>query len=94
MDKSDSLDDESDDDGSDCGSSGTCAFPFPFDDSVGRVSGVGSGVFVPIVVEYKYDVVKFVVFIPTIVKSKSGQLIKMFWCSNFLFPLQISKSVL
>ena len=54
-DKSDSLNDESDDDGSDSGSAGTCTFPFRFDDSlgrvynsVGRVSGVGSGVFAPI----------------------------------------------
>ena len=40
-----SLDDECDNDGSDSGSSGMCAFIFRFDDSVGRVSGVGSGVF-------------------------------------------------
>ena len=53
-DKSDFLDYESDNDGSDSGSAGTWAFNFSFDEyvgcvgkSVGRVSGVGSGVFVP-----------------------------------------------
>ena len=42
------FDDESDGDGSDSGSAGTCAFPFRFDnyvgpvlESVGHVSGVG-----------------------------------------------------
>ena len=44
LDESDFLDDESDNDGSDSGSSGMCAFPFRFGDSVGCVSGVGSGV--------------------------------------------------
>ena len=60
--KSDLLDDESEDDGSDSGSPDTCAFTFLFEESVGcvdnsvgrggesvgRVCGVGSGVFVPI----------------------------------------------
>ena len=63
--KSDSLDDESDDDSSDPGSTGTSAFPFCFeeyvgrvdnsigcvDDSVSRFCGVGSGVFVLIGIE-------------------------------------------
>ena len=55
-DKSDSLDDESNDYGSDSGSSGMYYFPvfyFHFDDSVGRVSVLGSGIFIPIVVESK-----------------------------------------
>ena len=44
-DKSYSLNDESNDNGSDSGSSGTCVFPFCFDKYVGRVSGLESGVF-------------------------------------------------
>ena len=50
--KLDSLSDESDDNGSDSDSSGTCTFTFRFgdpvghvNDSVGRVCCVGSGVF-------------------------------------------------
>ena len=58
------LEDESDDDGSDSRYSGTCTFPLHFDDFVGSVSGFGSGVFVPIGVESKYDVVTVVVFVP------------------------------
>ena len=52
FDKLYSFDYESDDDGSISGSPGTCAFPFCYDESVGsvgesvgRVCGVGSGVF-------------------------------------------------
>ena len=41
----DFFDDESEDDGSGSGSPGTCAFSFCFGNSVGRVSGVGSGIF-------------------------------------------------
>ena len=54
--ESDSLDDESDDDGSDSGSSGTYSFTnfyFRFDDSVGHVRVLGSGVFVPTGIKYK-----------------------------------------
>ena len=58
------LNDDSNDDGSVSGSSDTCNFPFRFDDSVGRVSGVGSGVFVPTVVESKCDIVMLVMFVP------------------------------
>ena len=57
--KSDLLNDESDDDGYDSGSSGTysfCAFSLCFDNSVGSVSGLGYGVFVPTGVEYKCDI--------------------------------------
>ena len=66
------LDDESEDDGSDSGASGTCDFPFCFYNSIGRVSSVGSDVFVPIGVESNYEVVMFVVFVPIGVKSKGG----------------------
>ena len=37
------LDDESDNDGSDSGSSDTCYFPLCFDNYVGHVIGLGSG---------------------------------------------------
>ena len=56
--KSDSFYDESDLDGSDSRSFGTCNFPafsLRFDDSVALVSGFGSGLFVPTGVESKYD---------------------------------------
>ena len=88
-DKSDLLDDESDDDGSDYGSSGTCFFLLRFDDSVGHVSLLGSGVFVPTRVKSKCDVFEFVVFMPIVVEPKRGQLIEIFgaqipdFCSKF-----------
>ena len=40
------FDDESENDGSRYGSSGTCAFPFFSGNSVDRFNGLGSGVFV------------------------------------------------
>ena len=49
LDESYLLDDESDNDGSDFGSSGTCACPFRFYDSIGRFSGVGYGLFFNII---------------------------------------------
>ena len=72
------FDAESDDDGSNYGSAGTCAFPFRFDDpvdrfensvgsvenSVGRVCGVGYGVFVPIRINLIGDIVPLVIFVP------------------------------
>ena len=52
LDKSDSLDGDSDNDGYDSGSAGTCSFRFCLDNSIGRVEnfvacvhGVSSGVF-------------------------------------------------
>ena len=75
-DKSDSPNYESDDDGSGSGSSGRysfTAFSLRFDKYVGCVSGMGSGVFVPTVVEYKCDIFMFVVFVPIGVKSKGGR---------------------
>ena len=52
-DESDLLDDESDNDGSDSGSSGAFSFPLRFDNSVGRVISLGYGIFVTIGVESK-----------------------------------------
>ena len=56
--KWDCFDDESDNDGYDSGSAGMCAFPFHFYElvgcvvkSVGPISGVGSGIFVPTGIE-------------------------------------------
>ena len=71
-DKSDLLDDESDDDRSEYGSTGTYTFLFPFDapigwasgvDHIGRVSGMVSGIFFPIGVVPNWYVVTLVVFI-------------------------------
>ena len=90
---SDLLDGEADDDGSDSESAGTCAFPFFFDESVGCVadsagrvnesvgcvSGVGSGVFVPTVIDSIGDTVPLVTFVPKGVDSKGGQIIEVFW---------------
>ena len=71
-DGSDSLDDESENDGSDSGSSGKCSFPFCFGDSVGRVSGMGYGFSLSIGVESNCEVVTFVMFVPTGVESNGG----------------------
>ena len=60
-----------------------------FDYSVGRVSGLGSGFFVPTGVESKCDIFGFFVFVTIGVKYKGGQLIEMFWHSNLLLSLQI-----
>ena len=74
-----SLNDESDNDGSDSGSACTRAFTFCFDDFVGhvenyvgRVYDMGSGVFVPVVIESNCDVVPLVVFLEIGVESKGG----------------------
>ena len=47
-------------------------FYLAVDESVGCVSGFGSGIFVPIGVESKCDVVFFVLIIPIGVESKCG----------------------
>ena len=76
LDKSDSLDDESENFGSDSGSSCTCYFcdfSLSFDESVVSVSFLGYGI-----------------FSPTGVESKGGRLLEFFWRSNSLFSLQIS----
>ena len=75
--------DESDNDGSGSGSSGMCDFPFCSDNSFGRVSGVGSGIFVPTGSESIGDIVPLVVFVPIVVESKDGQLIEIFSCSKY-----------
>ena len=79
------FDDESDNDGSVSGSSGMCAFPFRFEDSVGsvgkyvgRVSDVGSSIFFPTGIELIGDFVPLVMFLPKVVKSKSGRLVEIF----------------
>ena len=79
-DKSHSLDDESDDAGSDSGSTGKCAFPFRFDDPVGHVYGVGFGVFFPIAIKSNCEVVLLIVFTPIGVNTKDGRPIEIFWC--------------
>ena len=74
-DESDSLDDKSDNNGSESGSSSTYSFPgFPlcFGNFVVHVTGLGYGFFLPIGVEYKCDIFAFVVFVPIGVKSKGG----------------------
>ena len=64
------FDDESGNDGSGSGSSGTCAYPFCFGNSVGHVSGVGSGISPPTGIESIDDgeMVKCV-FVPTGIES-------------------------
>ena len=93
FDKSDSLNDESDDDGPDSRLSGTCTFPFRFeesivhlgnsvscvDKSVGNVRVVGYGVFVPIGIYSIGEVVALVLFVPIGVDSKGCQLIEICW---------------
>ena len=93
FDKSDFFDYESNDDGSESGSTGTCAFHFCFDeyfgcvrdyvgcvdDSVGCVSGVGSGVFFLTGIKSIGDVVTLVVSVPKGVDSNGGGLIEIFW---------------
>ena len=66
------FDDESDDDGSGSGSPSTCTFPFFSGNSVGRVSGVRSGVFFLSGIESIVDVVPLVVSVPRGIKSKVG----------------------
>ena len=80
------LNDEYDDYGIDSRSAGRCNFYFRFDASVGsvgkyvgRVSGVGSDVFVPTGIESISDVVPLVMFVPRGVESKGDQLIESFW---------------
>ena len=82
--KSDSFDDESDNDGSESRSDGMCAFSLCFDEFVGHVgdfvgrfgesvgcfSCVGSGFFFLAVIESIGDLVTLVVFVPKGVKSK------------------------
>ena len=66
------FDDDSDDDGSGSGSAGTCTFPFCSGKSVGRVRGVGSGVFVLTEIDSIGEVVLSAVFVPRGFDSKGG----------------------
>ena len=63
-------------------------FSLRFDNSIGRVSGLGSGVFIPTGVESKCDIFVFVMFVPIRVESKGGRLVETFWRSNCLFYFQ------
>ena len=87
LDESDSLDDDSDnesnDDGSDSGSASTFTFTFRFEEFVGYVCGVGSGVFVPIGIKSIGEVVTFVVFVPLLSEAKGGRLIETIWRSIY-----------
>ena len=97
LDESYYLDDKSNNDGSNSGSSGTysfCAFYLRFDIYFVSISSLGSGVFIPAGVKSKCDSFAFVVFVPIGVKSKVGRPIEIFWRSNSLFYFQILKSVL
>ena len=83
------FDDESDNFGSGSGSPGTCAFLFcsgksvgSAGESVGGISGVGSGVFFLTGIESIGDVFPLVVFVPIGFESKGGQLIEIFWRPN------------
>ena len=80
-----SFEDESDNDGSGSGSGGTCAFPFCSDESVGRIGesvgrvrGLGSEVFVPTGIDSIVEVVPLVVFVPKRVDYEGGRLIEIF----------------
>ena len=72
IDELDFFDDGCDNDGSGSGSPGMFAFPFYSGNSVGRVSFIGSGVFVPSGIESIGDVVPLVVFVPRGVESRVG----------------------
>ena len=65
-------DESDDDDGSGSGSPGMHTFPFCSRNYVGRVSGVGSGVFVPTGIESICNFVLLILFVPRGVDSKGG----------------------
>ena len=52
-------------------------------DSVGRVSGMGSGVFVSTGIKSIGDVVPLVMFVPKVVDCKGSRLIEIFWPPRF-----------
>ena len=79
FDEFDLFDDESDDDESGSRSPGTSAFLSCPEKSVGRVSSVGSDVFVPTGIKSIGEIVLLVMFVPRAVKSKVGRLIGSFW---------------
>ena len=73
------LNDESDDDGSNSGSDGTYTFYFLFGESIGRVCGVGYGVFVSTGIDSIGDIFPLVVPIPIGFNSIVDQLIESLW---------------
>ena len=85
-DKSDLIDDESDDDGFNSGSSGKYAFSLSFKDSVGHISGLGFGIFSLIRVNSKCDIVVFVLFMSIGVKYKGVRPIELFGAHIHDFP--------
>ena len=93
-DELDSLDDESDDDESESGYSGTCYFLLRFNNSLGRVSGLGSRFLLINRSRFQMWFFSFVVFVPIWVDSKGGRPIKMFWRSIVWFYLQVWNPVL
>ena len=89
----DLFDDKSDNDGSGSGSPGTCTFQFcsgksvsSGGKSVGGVSGVGSGVFIPTGIESIGDVFPLFVFLPRGVESKGGRFTEFLAPKIFIFP--------
>ena len=81
--KIDFFDDKSGNYGSGSRSPGTCAFTFFSRNSVGHVSGIGSGVFAPTGIESSGDVVPLVVFVIIGVDSKVGRFIGSFLCPKY-----------
>ena len=83
------LDDESKNYGSDYRSSVTCYFPLRFDDSIGHVSSLVYGIFVPIGVKSNCDVVALALFLPIGVEFKSSRLSKYFGAQSTDFPSKL-----
>ena len=82
FDELDFFDDESDNDGFVSGSPGTCAFPFSSGkfvgsagESIGSVSSICSGNFVPIEIDSIGNFVPLIVLLPRGVDSKGGRLV-------------------
>ena len=88
----DLFDDDSDNDGSGSGSPGMCAF-FSWN-SVGRVSGVCYGIFVPTGIESIGDIVLLVVLVPKGVNFKVGGLVGSYRRPKSWISLLVSKSLL
>ena len=92
--ESDLLNYEYENNGSDSGFSGRCFFTFHFYDPVGRVSGLGSGVFVPTGLDSKYDVFTFFLFVSIVFDSKGGRLIKKMALKFIILPPNLKTSLL
>ena len=96
FDRSYLFDDESDNDWSGSGSAGTCAFTFHFNESighvgdfVGRISGMGSVVFVLTGIESIGETVLLIVFVTKGVEPKGRELIEIFLRPKSCFPLLV-----